>query len=480
MLKVKEYMRNISKSITYAASDVLSEQYETAKQFTSTNQEVFKEAYTTIKNYRHTYTRVKNQIQKSDIYVAANLGINNLISDLKTGKFYNKDREAEYTVKYGGDLMSDSGWDMDAADFDWDDKTEVTEGEKIIATAIKKNNKMSTFMMADAMAQGHKAIIDSSRENTTLLYIQQEKMFNKIGGGIDNITSLLKSSTENNAKVQNQQMQNTAKFFTNMEKKTDKIVAQLDEMIQMQRNLYQNELNKEKERKRNTVTDVMSNGVPDIKEYFKIVKGNINEQINQLTGGVGSMGEAMGGSNMLAMFMSNPLGELMKSGMKRGISSEFKKASKEFDKSIKGYFSTIISKLNNARNNEGDGFAKLLGNIFGMKVDKEKDNIDTSRYNRGPIPFDGITKKSITEVIPYYLRKMTSILTGEDEKVFDYKTGRWTTIRAVQKQHNDWKNAGAKAGLSELTSLITEALGRNPERLMSSFDNQKRFKENYA
>ena len=478
MIKVKEYLRNVGKSTIYAASDVLGEHYSNLKDFKNTNREVFTEAYVGIKDYKKTFNRVKTSIQKSDVYTAASLGINNVVSDLQTGNFYNKERENEYSTKYGGDLMSDSDWDMDDSNFDWDAKSGVTDGEKIIATAIKKNNKMSTYMMADSVAKGHKAIVDSSRENTTMLYVQQEKLLNKVGGGIDNITSLLRSNIDNTSKVQGRQIENTNRFFTSMEKKTDKIVAQLDEMIQMQRNLYKNELDKEKERKRNTVTDIANNGIPDLKEYGKIVKTNIKDFINQQTGGVSSMGDALGGSNMFAMMMSNPIGELMKMGMNKSISSEFKKASKDFDKSIKGYFSTLMAKANKAKNSE-DPFMKTLGSIFGIKIDKESDNLRTDKYVKGSIPFDGITKKAITDVMPYYLRKITSMLTGDDEQVFDYKTGRWTTIKAVQQRHNDWKNAGAKDSIAELTGLITEALGKNPSAVMTSSYSQDRFKKNY-
>lgn len=478
MIKVKEYLRNVGKSTIYAASDVLGEHYSNLKDFKNTNREVFTEAYVGIKDYKSTFNKVKTSIQKSDVYTAASLGINNVVSDLQTGNFYNKERENEYSTKYGGDLMSDSDWDMDDSNFDWDAKSGVTDGEKIIATAIKKNNKMSTYMMADSVAKGHKAIVDSSRENTTMLYVQQEKLLNKVGGGIDNITSLLRSNIDNTSKVQGRQIENTNRFFTSMEKKTDKIVAQLDEMIQMQRNLYKNELDKEKERKRNTVTDIANNGIPDLKEYGKIVKTNIKDFINQQTGGVSSMGDALGGSNMFAMMMSNPIGELMKMGMNKSISSEFKKASKDFDKSIKGYFSTLMAKANKAKNSE-DPFMKTLGSIFGIKIDKESDNLRTDKYVKGSIPFDGITKKAITDVMPYYLRKITSMLTGDDEQVFDYKTGRWTTIKAVQQRHNDWKNAGAKDSIAELTGLITEALGKNPSAVMTSYHSQDRFKKNY-
>lgn len=477
MLKIKEYAKNVGKSVVYTAAEVLGEEYSTVKDFTTTNQEIFKEAYGAVRDYRTTFARVKKTVEQSDVYVAANLGIKNLFEDIKSGKFYNKERDLEYESKFGGDLVKDTGWDMDSEDFDWSDNADITAGDKVIATAIKKNNKLSTAIMADVITTGNKAIVDTSRDNTTMLFVQQERLMNKFGGKLDTITSIMKNQNEASSKMQSQHFQNSAKFMTNIEKKTDKIVAQLDEMLQMQRQVYQSQNQQEKERKRNTVTDIASSGIPNLREYKKQVRSNAYDFINQLSGGALQMTGAMEGANILAMFAASPLKMAVESVVRKSISSEFKSASKGFNENLRGTFSNLMSRAYNARMNDDDKFAQMLGSIFGLKVDKESENMDTSRFNKGPVPFDGITKKAVTEVIPFYLRKMTSMITGEDEQIFDYKTGKWTTVKAVQKRHNDWKDAGHKQAFGDILSVMHESIGKNPNAVMTSKFSQDRLDE---
>lgn len=477
MLKIKEYAKNVGKSVVYTAAEVLGEEYSTVKDFTTTNQEIFKEAYGAVRDYRTTFARVKKTVEQSDVYVAANLGIKNLFEDIKSGKFYNKERDLEYESKFGGDLVKDTGWDMDSEDFDWSDNADITAGDKVIATAIKKNNKLSTAIMADVITTGNKAIVDTSRDNTTMLFVQQERLMNKFGGKLDTITSIMKNQNEASSKMQSQHFQNSAKFMTNIEKKTDKIVAQLDEMLQMQRQVYQSQNQQEKERKRNTVTDIASSGIPNLREYGKQVKANAYDFINQLSGGALQMTGAMEGANILAMFAASPLKMAVESVVRKSISSEFKSASKGFNENLRGSFSNLMSRAYNARMNDEDKFAQMLGSIFGLKFDKESETMDTSKFNKGPVPFDGITKKAVTEVIPFYLRKMTSMITGEDEQIFDYKTGKWTTIKAVQKRHNDWKDAGHKQAFGDILSVMHESIGKNPNSVMTSKFSQDRLDE---
>jgi len=477
MLKIKEYAKNVGKSVVYTASEVLGEEYSTVKDFTTTNQEIFKEAYGAVRDYRTTFARVKKTVEQSDVYVAANLDIKNLFEDIKSGKFYNKERDLEYESKFGGDLVKDTGWDMDSEDFDWSDNADITAGDKVIATAIKKNNKLSTAIMADVITTGNKAIVDTSRDNTTMLFVQQERLMNKFGGKLDTITSIMKNQNEASSKMQSQHFQNSAKFMTNIEKKTDKIVAQLDEMLQMQRQVYQSQNQQEKERKRNTVTDIASSGIPNLREYGKQIKSNAYDFINQLSGGALQMTGAMEGANILAMFAASPLKMAVESVVRKSISSEFKSASKGFNENLRGSFSNLMSRAYNARMNDEDKFAQMLGSIFGLKFDKESDTMDTGKFNKGPVPFDGITKKAVTEVIPFYLRKMTSMITGEDEQIFDYKTGKWTTVKAVQKRHNDWKDAGHKQAFGDILSVMHESIGKSPNAVMTSKFSQDRLDE---
>ena len=51
-INVQKYIKNMGKSVVYTASDVLSNKFDYVNEFKDTNKEVFKEAYSSIKDYR--------------------------------------------------------------------------------------------------------------------------------------------------------------------------------------------------------------------------------------------------------------------------------------------------------------------------------------------------------------------------------------------------------------------------------------------
>ena len=58
-VSVQKYMKNMVKSVAYSTTDVLSSKIEYVRDFKDENQEVFKEVYSAVRDYRNTYTRVK-------------------------------------------------------------------------------------------------------------------------------------------------------------------------------------------------------------------------------------------------------------------------------------------------------------------------------------------------------------------------------------------------------------------------------------
>ena len=477
MIKITDWTKNIAKSTVYAAAEVLGENFGTFKEFKSTNTELFKETYSAVKNYKTTFARINKAIKESDIYIAAGLGVQNILEDIKTGNFYNTEREEKLTQEYGGDLMADENWNFDEMDFDWEEKN-VSDGEKIIASAIKKNNKINSVVISETIAKVGKASIDSSHENTTMLYLQNERLLGGISKSMEGLREFTQKNAEKQEKIQAKQNENTAKFFSKIEDNTNKIVAELDELVKLQRTIVYGDEGKQKNRKANTVLDVVNNGVPDLKAYGKLIKENAFNMLNQQTGGILSMGDAMGGANLFAQFAADPMKSITKGMMEKAVSAEFKNVSAQFDESMKGWFTTLIARLNDQAKN-GTGASKLLGQIFGLKIDKEADSIDTSKYRKGPISFDGVTKKAITEVIPFYLRKMTAMLTGEEEMVFDYNTGKWNTRHAVKKAHDDWKLAGASQGTAAMKQVVQAAIGGNLNSIFSNKMQQDRFEKEW-
>lgn len=472
-IKVQKYLANLGKSVAYSTADVLKTKFDYVDEVKSENQEVFKEVYHSIKDYRTTFARVKKAITNNKVMDAARVGFDSVVYSVTTGDFYAKEKETEVINKYGGSLMQ--GMDMDDDDFDFEKKEDVSEGDMVIATAVKKNSKISTAITTEAIVKTGKAQIDVAKENTMLLYTQNERLLNKLDGGFENIMGFLKQNGEATAKVQNQMNENLNKFMSNVDNNITKLTAQMDELLQMQRNMYNPQ--KQEEKKRVGYDDIVSSGgVLNIREYANMVKKNAFNTINDQFGGTLGMifGDTMGeGSNMLAQFAANPFRALMETGINKMLGKSFDSSAKQLNDTMKNLVPDIIAKFNAAGKKEDSGIWGMLGKIFGIKTGTNE-SIDTSRYNKGAIPFDGITKKSITDVIPYYLRKMTSALTGDQEMVYDFNTGRWNTMTSVLQSYHKTVNQARDSTASLIKGVLEGGTGRS---LNSMFSDKRAYDE---
>lgn len=455
-VKVQKYLANLGKSVAYSTADVLSEKFTYAKDFKQENQEVFKEAYHSIKDYRTTYARIKKTITDNKVMDAARVGFDSIMYSVTTGDFYAKSKETEVLNKYGGNLMQ--GMDIDDDDFDFGNE-DVTDGDKVIATAVKKNSKLQTAITTEAIVKTGKAQMDVSKENTMLLYTQNERLINKLDGGLSNITEILKQNAEQTAKVQNQMNDNLNKFMANVDNNVAKLTKQMDELLEMQRNLYTKQTNQDQNKKKKVGYDdiIGRGGVINLREYGKQVGKNA---MNTLTETIPGLNMLLGdggieGANLLATMLANPMRELSKVAVNKALGKSFDLASKSLNKTLENIVPTLIAKANAAAKKEDAGLAGLLGKIFGIKTGSTE-NVDPNKYVKTAIPFDGITKKAIIDVIPFYLRKMMSAMTGGEEAIFDYTTGRWTSIKAAKKAY-DTVTTSAQKGTESLIVGTLEA-----------------------
>lgn len=456
-VSVQKYMKNMVKSVAYSTTDVLSSKIEYVRDFKDENQEVFKEAYSAVKDYRNTYARVKKAIVNSKVMDAARAGYDSIMYSITTGDFYAKSKETEIIEKYGGNLMADM--DIDDDDFDWDNE-DLSTGDKVIATAIKKNSKVGTAMTVEAIAQTGKAQMDVSKENTMLLYTQNERMINKLDAGFTNMLGFLKQNGEQTAKVQNQMNDNLNKFMTNVDNNVTKLTKQMDELLEMQRNMYNPK--KADEKKRITYNDIISrDGVINIKEYIKQVKKQGFDVINEKSGNMLSMlfGNTMGeGSNMLAQIAASPFRSLMTAMINKGLGANFDKATAELNKTLQGIIPTIMGKANAAGKRQDNGIMGFLGRIFGIR-DKADESVNPANYNKNAVPFDGITKRAITDVIPTYLKKIAASLNGGVEMTYDFQTGRWTSMKNVKATFDKTMNSANDSTTGLVVSKLEKEMG---------------------
>ena len=456
--KVTEYIKNVGRSVAYASIEVVKEPSETITDFMETNEDLFKVIYSASKNYRQTMRAIDRSIKKSKIYDAANSGFKALKEDLRTGKFYNKERETRFEMEsFGEDFADfsefesdDLGIDFDADDEDIEEVSKPSADAMVYAkTSAGLGNVISEASKAQSniIASSAEAIANVNMASAKMLSMQNERIHTSILSGFAGVNAGLNliSSIMNGPMIS--YMNESTKFYSDISNKMTETNAYLKELTEMQRNLYKKQEEIYKQSRFDEITS--ANGTPDLMVYAKNIYKNIKDL--DPTGGMFSGGD----ENMFKMFVGSPLKAIPMMIAKAIIPSAVTSTLQAFDQNMSGLFSAFITRMNTwAEEEVGEGInlKGIIGRLLGIKIDK-KTSIDTSKYTRGPIPFDGETKKAIVDVIPAYLARIESAISGMPERVFDGKTGTFKTVREV---HRDYKNIAKQGAEQSVSSMYDD------------------------
>lgn len=486
--KVTEYIKNVGRSVAYASIEVVKEPSETITDFMETNEDLFKVIYSASKNYRQTMRAIDRSIKKSKIYDAANSGFKALKEDLRTGKFYNKERETRFEMEsFGEDFADfsefesdDLGIDFDAEDEDIEEVSKPSADAMVYAkTSAGLGNVISEASKAQSniIASSAEAIANVNMASAKMLSMQNERIHTSILSGFAGVNAGLNliSSIMNGPMIN--YMNESTKFYSDISNKMTETNAYLKELTEMQRNLYKKQEEVYKQSKFDEITS--ANGTPDLMAYAKNIYKNIKDL--DPTGGMFSGSD----ENMFKMFVGSPLKAIPMMIAKAIIPSAVTSTLQAFDQNMSGLFSAFITRMNTwAEEDVGEGInlKGIIGRLLGIKIDK-KTSIDTSKYTRGPIPFDGETKKAIVDVIPAYLARIESAISGMPERVFDGKTGTFKTVREV---HRDYKNIAKQGAEQSVSSMYDDfdTWAKNRVKSMRGSDKEKtayykKLKENF-
>jgi len=158
-----------------------------------------------------------------------------------------------------------------------------------------------------------------------------------------------------------------------------------------------------------------SSGNLTLGNTFRYIKQNIPYQTELEL--VKSMGGMMG-----MMFDGSVMSRAEGFGTLAGMGTELF-ADKRFkildDRSINDIRGAIDERVNNAQHNllskllDWDKFKHLFGDLTRRETNKDYSSYIGNQYNRDKAVFDNMTRKTIVDVIPGYLRRITAALTGE-------------------------------------------------------------------
>ena len=461
-------MKNVAKSMVYASEDVVGKVAPAVIDYKDSNAELVKNVAYAVKDFSGTFNRAVNYIRGTKLYETANAGISNTLDDLASGNFYNKERE----MRSGAEAMGlDMDFDMDMSSLDSAlsdvdgkaDDEELSAGDKATVEAIESTTKASTSTISKSIITSAKYSANASRVSTSILFAQNERLFGKVNSGLESINANLINLSKFNTGNMQVHIENSTKFYDVVTKNLQEMNAMFKESLEMQRNQYnqtrawqkEQEAKKGQRKKKKTYDDlVTASGAFSIADYLEVVGENAKEWAGEQ--GLNMIFGGEGGNDMSKALVSSPLSFIPIAIANAAIGPELKVQLQRFNKTLSGVFGTAMAKINKLGRDDAGGIGEIISRIFGVK-DSLKTSIDTSKYNRGPIPFDGETKNAIVNVIPRLLAKQLAYQTGQPEMIYDYKTGKWTNGQAIRQQYRDEYRGAVNSAFSDIQYAMGKA-----------------------
>ena len=466
MASAVKYLSNVTKSIKYAAVDVFKELNPVIVEGVEENKDIAKVTYASIKNFKKSSTKAMGGLSNSQIGELAREAKKNLIEDLKSGKFYNREREAriegeladkEFSDDYSEFMADDSdlGFDTDSNEFLADSMDEVGE---------KASSAVNQVLVRTAEYQ-----VEANRQSTTRLLAQTSAMTATLHGDLAAVNANLAGVVKFNQEAMATHIENSRMFYERQQQQMSEQISLLTEIRDIQKSVFMPE-KASSSNDRIGIGDIFTaNGFLNFGEYFKYIKQNIKDQDT----GMGDMIKMVMDMGLGKTFAANPLGSIMKFGVKAAIPKVLKNAMADFNEAIAGSISTALLNITKQRGSMNP-IMSMIGNILGLDLN-QKSSLDTSAYNKGATAWTGKDHKALTEVIPTLLSKIYSSVSGKEEVRYDYEGGRFNTYGKIKRDFQAMQDRYVREANDSILPYLQEQIdkvdfGGNAERTQEFLD----------
>lgn len=452
MANLISYGANFTKSIAHVTVESVKNMNPALMSFAEANDEISKEVYSAVKDWKGTVKKAKTSIVESETYRLIGVARNNIMEDLKSGKWYNPEREASMNNRMAdsiGSEMMDDDWEFGGDTFDFNDDSDDEnydadfENMNTVGRAVSNAVSEATVKSADYIAT-------TTAQSTKAILAQNKEMFARVNLNIAGVNSSILSLVEMKKPIMDH-ISITTEFYKHQSESMDKLVELVDKISKVQE---ANTITKKKELStRKDYNYITSGGMLDFKRYGELIKDNLKKN----GGSLASFNNMFGNESMIEAMLTSPLSFILEEAVNKVIPNIIKKNTEVFNNSIEGIFGSLMAKLDLSRKNSGNPALNWIANILGVPSDIGS-NIDTSRYEKGKVDFDGITRKSITEVIPTYLAKILSAVSGSPETRYDFKTGKFVKLSTIALNNNRNQKYYRDNALSGLDKSIQDGL----------------------
>lgn len=472
--KSNSWMGNALRSVGFSAFDVLEELMPATIDVAKVTATTGKDIADNIRRARSQDRTLRNAIERNYYVGLGTKVFKNSLEDLKSGKFYNKERADKYFDDMNDDMM-DFGEDFDFGEDSFDGSIYSSDGSAEAsfrrrkggnneATQIVVNTDLgpdsavvqATNYQTETTVNVGRAVVDSSKANTRATMVMLGGMRNEVNASLsainENISTIATTLTDTVSKHATL----SAKYYE------DSIALQQQILAELQRQTPSTQVtnNTRTFKEYNNVMDILSSGGGvDPKAYMELVKKRFGNYVdsNML---LSQMKFMAGNKETLEMMAQNPLSFIPKAVAKTLIPNTVRSVITEFDNQLK---ETSIAALNQVSGlqRSNNPFLSAIGKIFGVQNKISLSSVDKSAYNKGATSWAGTDHQALTNVIPTLLRKIHASISGSEEIGFDYERGVFAKVRDIEKQAEKDKIYRETSGFSEYKSEFKDFLEKN-------------------
>ena len=205
---VAKYVYNVGKSIGYSTIDVVKNSNPFIVDFVEENADLAKIAYETIKDFKGSLKKGKDYALQSKVGEFAIQYKKSLFEDLKSGNWYNKEREQQLNLKALGSSFEDDGdWDLgdddswlkdDSTDFNADDDDwnldDMLEGEEAIASNSVNAINNATVRSAEYVAKSNASALFEMQKHNEALFGKLNLNVGAVNASIGSVLNILQQS----------------------------------------------------------------------------------------------------------------------------------------------------------------------------------------------------------------------------------------------------------------------------------------------
>jgi hypothetical protein len=423
------WLNNAIKSIGLSAKNVLQKEYApNLYEAVSSGAKTSKSIVTTLRRNAAANNRVQNQLANNKYVKYAQTAYKNALYDLRTGNFNNEERaNKEFESSLGFGELEDAFGD----DFSFgDDGADVDVN--IIGSPVSQDNS-AMFALTDQVRKGTEATLKTNQANMNAMIamnsasmMQIQTLSTQVIGELNSINQNISAMIEFNNTSMNKFIQSSLAFYERMGTRFDS-----EDSYGKTEKL--------------TADQVMNNSKGGIN--FSTYKDYIKQNFKSITseGTLGMLKGILDSDEMIQMAISNPLGFATESIIKYMMPKLVTNTIQSAEAAFSSFLPMLLHRVGEWGEEQANGmFGKVkqvIGKVFGLNI-SAKDRTDkfdvAATIEKGAVPFDGITRHAIVEVITKELREQTAYLRAiaarqgihvdkalKSTDVFSYKTGTY-------------------------------------------------------